>query len=72
MNTPMRASITQGRSNSKEILAVADATHQTMRRDGLEKASLGMTTLDEVLRATQDSEDVVSPVGVRKDVIAEA
>ncbi|MFN5661775.1 MAG: GspE/PulE family protein, partial [Planctomyces sp.] len=72
MNTPMRASITQGRSNSKEILAVADATHQTMRRDGLEKASLGMTTLDEVLRATQDSEDMVSPVGVRKDVIAEA
>ena len=52
----MRTGITAGRTSSPELLAAAPAGHITMRRDGLIKASKGMTTVDEVLRATQDAE----------------
>jgi len=30
----------------------------TMRRDGVEKAAAGLTTVDEVLRATQDVDEL--------------
>jgi len=46
---PMRAAITAGRTSSPELLATAAAGHITMRRDGLIKASKGMTAVDEVL-----------------------
>src|SRR5439155_21067954 len=52
----MRTAITEGRTASYEILATADPSHVTMRHDGLIKAAGGMTTVDEVLRATQDTE----------------
>lgn len=57
MTTPaMRQGITERRTAAYEILATADAAHVTMRHDGLIKASQGQTTVDEVLRATQDTE----------------
>lgn len=49
----MRAAIGR-RQSSRELQATAAADHVTMRRDGLMKAAEGMTTLEEVLRATQD------------------
>ncbi|MBX9737897.1 MAG: GspE/PulE family protein [Phycisphaerales bacterium] len=51
----MRQIIGQGKSTPTELLAVAAPTHVNMRRDGLMKASAGLTTVDEVLRATQDA-----------------
>ncbi len=51
----MRQIIGQGKSTPTELLAVAASTHVNMRRDGLMKASAGLTTVDEVLRATQDA-----------------
>ena len=52
----MRTAITAGRTSSQELLATVPSGHVTMRRDGLIKASQGQTTVDEVLRATQDAE----------------
>ena len=52
----MRTAITEGRTAAYEISATADPNHVTMRRDGLIKASVGLTTVDEVLRATQDTD----------------
>jgi type II secretory ATPase GspE/PulE/Tfp pilus assembly ATPase PilB-like protein len=56
----MRTAITEGRTAAYEILATADPSHVTMRTDGLIKAAAGLTTVDEVLRATQDTELVNS------------
>lgn len=50
----MRAAIGD-RVNAQQLLETAAPTHITMRRDGLLKAAQGMTTVGEVLRATQDS-----------------
>ncbi len=52
----MRAAITAGKTSTPELIRTAASTHVSMRRDGLEKAARGETTLDEVLRATQDAE----------------
>ncbi len=62
----MRQAITEGRTAAYEILATADPSHVTMRRDGLIKAASGLTTVDEVLRATQDTELVNSSVAGKK------
>ncbi len=53
----MRQIIAAGRSTSADLLQYASTTHVTMRRDGLVKASRALTTLDEVLRATQDNDE---------------
>lgn len=54
----MRQAISQ-RKGAGELLALADnATHRTMRLDGLEKAARGETTIEEVLRSTQDTTEV--------------
>ena len=52
---PMRQAITDGRTSSRELLATLQG-HVTMRMDGVIKAAAGETTLDEVLRSTQDVE----------------
>ncbi len=39
--------------------SAVDESYMTMRTDGLEKAAAGHTTIEEVLRATQDTEDSV-------------
>ncbi|MBA4028540.1 MAG: type II secretion system protein GspE [Planctomyces sp.] len=56
LTPPMRQAITAGRTTPTELLAHALPTHTTMRGDGLLKAAGAQTTVDEVLRATQDSE----------------
>ncbi len=56
VNGGMRTAITAGRTSPTELLAAAGGGHITMRRDGLVKASHGLTAVDEVLRATQDAE----------------
>ncbi len=54
---PLRAAITEGRTSRHELLAVAGADHVSMRMDGVIKAAAGDTTMDEVLRATQDADE---------------
>jgi type IV pilus assembly protein PilB len=49
----MRAAIGK-RMNAAELVATLGPDHVTMRRDGLIKAAQGLTTVEEVLRATQD------------------
>ncbi|MFO0492077.1 MAG: GspE/PulE family protein [bacterium] len=54
LSPEMRAAITAGKTSTPELLAFAPPGYLTMRGDGLLKASTGQTTVDEVLRATQD------------------
>ena len=42
-----------------QLLPLVDETFTNMRSDGLVKAADGLTTIEEVLRATQDTEDSV-------------
>ena len=57
MNSSMRAIISAGRTSPVEILAQASHDHRTMRQDGLMKAAAGLTSVEEVLQATQDAEE---------------
>ena len=52
----IRQAISQKRA-AQELSALASSAHVPMRTDGLMKAAQGLTTLDEVLRATQDTEE---------------
>ncbi len=56
VSTETRAAIGR-RVAAHELLAVANGHHVSMRRDGLIKAAEGLTTVEEVLRATQDTGD---------------
>ncbi|MBN1943109.1 MAG: Flp pilus assembly complex ATPase component TadA [Phycisphaerae bacterium] len=51
----VRDAITR-RCSADQISAVAPADHQPMRQDGYRKAVEGLTTLEEVLRVTQDTQ----------------
>jgi general secretion pathway protein E len=62
----IRAAITEHRTSSPELLAVASPSHVTMRHDGLIKAAAGETTVEEVLRATQDTEEMMTPRAKRE------
>ncbi len=53
----MREAVTEGKTSRHQLLATARADHLTMRREGLLKAAAGLTTVEEVLRATQDAEE---------------
>jgi type IV pilus assembly protein PilB len=55
ISAAMRAMISKGKSTPAELVEAAGPAHVTMRRDGLMKASRGETTVEEVLRATQDA-----------------
>ena len=57
MTPALRGAVGQ-RMTSQQILKIAPASYVNMRRDGLMKAATGMTTLSEVFRATQDTEEV--------------
>lgn len=57
VGSAMRQAITTGRTGSRDLLTAAGEDHVTMREDGLIKAARGDTTVEEVLRATQDTED---------------
>jgi len=54
----LRAGISSGKS-VMELRKLVEADFMTMRDDGMLKAAEGMTTPDEVLRATQDVEDAI-------------
>lgn len=51
----VRDAITR-RASADQIAAVAPPDHQPMRQDGYRKAVEGVTTLEEVLRVTQDTQ----------------
>jgi type II secretory ATPase GspE/PulE/Tfp pilus assembly ATPase PilB-like protein len=57
VGAPLRAAITEGRTSRHELLAVVGPDHVSMRMDGVIKAAAGDTTMDEVLRATQDADE---------------
>lgn len=56
MNAPLRQAIMR-RAGAHEVIPALGTDFVTMRRDGLLKAAQGLTTVDEVLRATQDASD---------------
>ncbi len=56
INSRLREGISKGKS-TLDLKAMVDADFQSMRDDGMIKAAAGMTTIDEVLRATQDIDD---------------
>jgi type IV pilus assembly protein PilB len=56
INPSLRAAIAQNRP-IHELKTLLDPEFITMREDGMQKAAAGITTIEEVLRATQDVED---------------
>ncbi len=58
INPALRKAISDNRSAS-ELTALLDDSFMSMRVDGLKKAAEGLTTIEEVLRSTQDTEDSV-------------
>ncbi|MFO0961890.1 MAG: GspE/PulE family protein [Phycisphaerales bacterium] len=56
INGRLREAISKNRS-ALELRELVDADFQTMRQEGMTKAAAGATTIDEVLRATQDIDD---------------
>ena len=59
VSTPLRAAIAQNRP-VHELKSLLDPDFITMREDGMLKALASMTTIEEVLRATQDVDDFTS------------
>jgi type II secretory ATPase GspE/PulE/Tfp pilus assembly ATPase PilB-like protein len=56
INSGLRRAISENRPVA-QLTALAGADYRTMRQDGLERAAEGITTIEEVLRATQDAEE---------------
>jgi general secretion pathway protein E len=56
INAPLRRAIAENRPVT-ELARLADSSFSTMRQDWIRKAAAGLTTIEEVLRATQDAED---------------
>ncbi len=56
INPALRRAISENRS-AAELAALVDPSYRTMRTHGLQKAAAGMTTIEEVLRATQDTDE---------------
>lgn len=56
INAALRDGISKNR-NSMDLRTLVDSDFVTMRDDGMAKAAAGVTTIDEVLRATQDLDD---------------
>jgi len=55
LNEPVRQAILQ-RATATEISTVGAVEQRSMRQDGLRRAEQGVTTLEEVLRVTQDTQ----------------
>ncbi|MHC4991289.1 MAG: GspE/PulE family protein [Planctomycetota bacterium] len=53
----LRRAISENRPTA-EITSLAAESYKSMRQEGLEKAALGESTIEEVLRATQDADDI--------------
>ncbi len=58
INPALRKAISENRS-AADLLKLVDKGFLSMRQDGLLSAADGLTTIEEVLRATQDAEDSV-------------
>ena len=56
INARLREGISKNRT-TLDLRGLVDADFTTMRDDGMAKAAAGLTTVDEVLRATQDIDD---------------
>jgi type II secretory ATPase GspE/PulE/Tfp pilus assembly ATPase PilB-like protein len=56
ITSQMRRAISENRPTA-ELTALVDKSFSLMRQDGIRKASQGLTTIEEVMRATQDTED---------------
>jgi type II secretory ATPase GspE/PulE/Tfp pilus assembly ATPase PilB-like protein len=56
INARLREGISKNRT-ALDLRGLVDADFTTMRDDGMAKAAAGLTTVDEVLRATQDIDD---------------
>ncbi|MDY7108388.1 MAG: GspE/PulE family protein [Planctomycetota bacterium] len=56
INPAMRRAISDNRPTA-ELVSLVESSFRNMRQDGLEKAASGLTTIQEVLRATQDTEE---------------
>jgi len=54
--TPAVREVTARRATAAEIAAIAPDDHQPMREDGYSKAADGITTVEEVIRVTQDTQ----------------
>ena len=57
-NSAMRQAISE-RVSASELHRITAPLYTTMRRDGVMKAAAGFTTVEEVLRATQDADEAV-------------
>ena len=57
INSALRRAVSENRP-ANELAALVPESYRTMRQDGIDRAALGMTTIEEVLRATQDAEDM--------------
>jgi type II secretory ATPase GspE/PulE/Tfp pilus assembly ATPase PilB-like protein len=58
INSALRSAIAENRP-VLELRRILGPDFVTMRVDGIEKAALGLTTVEEVLRATQDVDDAL-------------
>jgi type II secretory ATPase GspE/PulE/Tfp pilus assembly ATPase PilB-like protein len=56
INPHLRAAIAEGQGVA-ELKQLVDADFTTMRDDGMAKAQRGETTIEEVMRATQDVDE---------------
>jgi type II secretory ATPase GspE/PulE/Tfp pilus assembly ATPase PilB-like protein len=64
LTTPrMRQAISKRQTSSQEMSTTVGAGFITMRRDGIIKAAQGITTVEEVLRATQDADEAIGEAG---------
>jgi len=55
INPALRSAISENK-NSTELASTLLSSHISMREDAIAKASEGITTIGEVLRATQDTD----------------
>jgi type IV pilus assembly protein PilB len=56
MTAPLRRAISE-RANSQDLVRTLGPGYVNMRRDGILKAAEGLSTVEEVLRATQDADE---------------
>jgi len=57
VNPQLRKAISENRAVA-DLTALASDTYRTMRQDGMDRAAEGFTTIEEVLRATQDADEL--------------
>jgi general secretion pathway protein E len=59
INPALRRAIAENRP-AADLARLVEDSFTNMRTDGMAKAAAGLSTIEEVLRATQDTEDVVA------------